>query len=539
MQHFPKSGILASSSKVVSIKAQGLGNYARILLHAPRFHRVFAIYQKVVGGCRSALRAGAYRGAVGLSAPWPAAIIWHIGKMAERLSNNIESKHYDAVYAAKLDAEAVRQLNLLEHFSPNLQAAAELRSAFALWAGRTGEWLAMQCKIFEIQENRARWDGAAKRNLRILEPHFHILIGIGSSVHLDAYIKAGILGLRPPSRTVILHEPWLKRYAVNPCMLDYWRKYIDLVEDPAELHSLRPMRKSLGFNVAGPMQCGTKTIPWGHSAAVYVQERWDSQMRPPLLCLTDEHRMRGMKALKTIGMPEDAWFAALHVREGKFGTHRIAEPYRDADSSTYIEAITAITSRGGWVVRLGDSSMSPLPKMSNLFDYAKSELKSDWMDVFLCAAARFMIGCSSGPATISRAFGVPIALANYLPTGTLYLSKQDLFLPKLLRRRADGSLLLFEQQMSPPLSTCVSDGMFGNLYGTAIISNTAQEIQELVEEMLDKLDGVPSKSTDDENLQKRFKSLTAECGTLPGLPDYELQCSIGSKFLRRHIDLLP
>ena len=173
-------------------------NYARILLHAPRFHRVFAVYQKVVGGCRSALRAGAYRLAVGLSVPWPAAIIWHVGRLAERLSNNIESDNYDAGCAAKLDAEAVRQLNLLEHVSPNLQEAAELRSAFALWAGRTGEWLAPLYKIFEVQEYRARLAEAGNQNIRILEPHFHILIGIGSTVHLDAYIKAGILGLRPP-----------------------------------------------------------------------------------------------------------------------------------------------------------------------------------------------------------------------------------------------------------------------------------------------------------------------------------------------------
>lgn len=194
------------------------------------------------------------------------ACIWHIGKLAERLSNNIESNAYNAAYAAKLDAEASFRLDALEHFAPNMQATAELRAAFALWAGRTREWLATQYKIFEIQENRARLADAGNQNIRILEPHFHILIGIGSTVHLDAYIKAGILGLRPPSRTVVLHEPWLRRYAVNPCMLDYWRKFIDIVEDPAELQSLRPMRKSLAFNVTGPIQCGAKIIPWGHSA---------------------------------------------------------------------------------------------------------------------------------------------------------------------------------------------------------------------------------------------------------------------------------
>ena len=530
---------MASFSKVVSNKVQGLGDYARILLHAPQFHWVFAVYQTVVGGCRSALRAGLYRVAVSLSIPWPAACIWHIGKLAERLSNNIESNAYNAAYAAKLDAEASFRLDALEHFAPNMQATAELRAAFALWAGRTREWLATQYKIFEIQENRARLADAGNQNIRILEPYFHILIGIGSTVHLDAYIKAGILGLRPPSRTVVLHEPWLRRYAVNPCMLDYWRKFIDIVEDPAELQSLRPMRKSLAFNVTGPIQCGAKIIPWGHSAAVYVQERWDSQMRNPLLCLTVEHRGRGMEALKTIGLPEDAWFVALHVREGKFGTHRMAEPYRDADPTTYSEAITAITSRGGWVVRLGDSSMSSLPKMNRLFDYAKSELKSDWMDVFLCAAARFMIGCSSGPATVSRAFGIPIAMTNYLPSAALYLSKHDVFLPKMLRRRASGSMVSFEQQMSLPLSACVSDGMFANLYGVEVISNSAQEIQELVEEMMDKLDGRPGKNAEDDNLQKRFKRMTAERETLPGLPGFELQCSLGHKFLSRYQSLLP
>ena len=221
------------------------------------------------------------------------------------------------------------------------------------------------------------------------------------------------------------------------------------------------------------------------------------------------------------------------------GEYRVAEPFRDADPKKYLDAVTAITNRRGWVVRLGDSSMSRLPTMPNVLDYANSKLKSDWMDVFLCAAAQFMVGTSSGPATISRAFGVPIAMTNYLPGATLYLSIRDLFLPKLLRRRVGGSLVPFERQMSLPLSACVSDGMFTNLYGIEIISNTAQEIRELIEEMMDKLDGIPSSTTDDDNLQKRFKSMTAEYETLPGLPGFEVQCSIGHKFLRRHIDLLP
>ena len=523
----------------MSNKSQGLLLYARILLHDPRFHRVFAVYQYVVGSCRSALRTGLYSLAVSLSIPWAAAYLWNVGKLVDKLSVNIESDNYDALFGAKLHAEVVSKLDLLERFAPNLKQAIELRGTIALLSGRTAEWLAIQYQVFELQEYQARLASVGYPNTRILEPYFHILIGIGSTVHLDAYIKAGILGVRPPSRTVILHEPWLRRYAVNPCMLDYWRKYIEIVEDPAELRKLRPLRTSLGSNVAGPMQCGNKTIPWGHSAAVYVQEQWDRQARPPLLHLTNEHRIRGMQVLKSIGLQENAWFAVLHVREGKFGQHRMVEPYRDADPTTYFEAITAITNRGGWVIRIGDASMTPLPTMDNVWDYATSNLKCDWMDVFLCAAARFMIGTSSGPATISRAFGVPISMTNYLPSATLYLAMRDLFLPKLLRETATGNMVSFERQMSLPLSACVSDGMYKNLYGIEIISNTPQEIRELVEQMMDTLDGKTGNTAEDASLQKRFKLITAERETLPGLPGFELQCNIGRQFLQRHQNLLP
>ena len=522
----------------MSNKSQGLLLYARILLHDPRFHRVFAVYQYVVGSCRSALRTGLYSLAVSLSIPWAAAYLWDVGKLVDKLSVNIESDNYDAPFGAKLHAEVVRKLDLLERFAPNLKQAIELRGTIALLSGRTAEWLAIQYQVFKLQENQARLASVGYPNTSILEPYFHILIGIGSTVHLDAYIKAGILGVRPPSRTVILHEPWLRRYAVNPCILDYWRKYIDIIEDPAELRILRPLRTSLGFNVTGPMQCGNKTIPWGHSAAVYVQEQWDRQARPPLLHLTNEHRMRGMQVLKSIGLQENAWFAVLHVREGKFGQHRMVEPYRDADPTTYFEAITAITNRGGWVIRIGDASMTPLPRMDNVWDYATSNLKCDWMDVFLCAAARFMIGTSSGPATISRAFGVPISMTNFLPSAALYLAMRDLFLPKLLREKNSRNMVSFERQMSLPLSACVSDGMYKNLCGIEIISNTPQEIRELVEQMMDTLDGKTGGTAEDASLQKRFKLMTAERETLPGLPGFELQCNIGRQFLQQHHKLL-
>lgn len=520
----------------------GITTYLRIrvrrFLHDDRNKRLFVVYQVVTRLIKDWAYMLLYGSSVSLHLPWPAAYLWHVGNLIHKLSSIIESDTYDAQSAERLRQETAIYLDHVERIAPKSLDCAQLRSSLALMLGRTNDFLKLQLQVFELQEDQARLPEISKYNIRVLEPHHHILIGIGSTVHLDAYVKAGILGMRPPTRTVILHEPWLRRYAVNPCMLDYWRTYIDIIEDEGQLSALRPLRSKLAFNVTGPMQCLDKIIPWGHSAAVFIQREWDEQLRKPLLQLTREHRERGIAALQKLGIPLTGWFATLHVREGKFGAHRHSEPFRDADINTYRAAIEVVTERGGWVIRLGDPSMTPLPKMHNVIDYANDPIKSDWMDVFLCASARFMIGTSSGPSTISRAFGVPIAMTNYLQASTIYLGAHDLFLPRLLRRRADGALVSFEQQMSLPFSACFSDGMYRNLCGLEVVPNSPAEIRELVEETIDRLDGNINYTPDDQELQHRFMTMTANKETLPGLSGVALQCKLGRGFLYRYQHLL-
>src|SRR5690606_22521878 len=89
---------------------------------------------------------------------------------------------------------------------------------------------------------------------------------------------------------------------------------------------------------------------------------WDRQSRKPLLHLSDEDAMRGRETLHSLGMPEDAWFVCMHAREG--GYHReipgSTQEHRSTSIEDYFSAIRYITDQGGWVVRLGDPSMTPL-----------------------------------------------------------------------------------------------------------------------------------------------------------------------------------
>ena len=121
--------------------------YARILLHDRRVHFLFISYQAVVGFIRNTVRIGMYRAAVSMSIPWAAAYLWDVRKLVEKLSVNIESDNYDASFGAKLHAEVVSKLDLLERFAPSLKQAIELRGTIALLSGRTAEWLPMPIRM--------------------------------------------------------------------------------------------------------------------------------------------------------------------------------------------------------------------------------------------------------------------------------------------------------------------------------------------------------------------------------------------------------
>ena len=90
--------------------------------------------------------------------------------------------------------------------------------------------------------------------------------------------------------------------------------------------------------------------------------------------------------LHAAGVPKGAWFVALHVREGKWDrTKTGAFGVVNAEIGTYLSAITAITRRGGWVVRMGDPGMQPMPPVPNVLDYCHSDIRADWMDIFIAA----------------------------------------------------------------------------------------------------------------------------------------------------------
>ena len=358
---------------------------------------------------------------------------------------------------------------------------------------------------------------------------------IGLLGNLDYYVKAGLLGWRPPHKIIMLLPD--ETSVSNRCFLDYWRRYITVISDPETIKVLSPLVNHLEDPINWALTCNGQTLFAG-AANTMVQKQWDAEKRPPLMTLSASDYDRGWRCLEGLGVPQGAWFVCLHVREPGFKDRGSKnDSYRNADIDTYLPAIKTIIAHGGWVIRMGNPTMKPLPDMDHVIDYAHSDDRSDWMDVFLGAQCRFIIGTASGPNPISIAFGAPMVLTNYLPWHALHFSNQDLLLPRLLWSSTEERHLTFSEILSSSLSGGVSQSFYDHS-GVEVLENTPEEINDIVLEMLMRLDGELTYCESDEQLQERFRSLTAVCNGLLGAKDLTVNCRIGKEFLRKYATLL-
>jgi len=343
---------------------------------------------------------------------------------------------------------------------------------------------------------------------------------IGHLGFLDCYVKAGLLGLRAQARPVVLFG---RKPVANPCYLDYWRTYLpDMVASKEAYGRLEGLVDFLEDHTHGAMdRQGRQRITYTYGEYVEVQARWEREGRKPLLALEPGHAAKGDACLRSMGIPEGAWHVGLHVREDRW------DRVRDARVETYLPALQAITDRGGWVVRMGDPSMTPLPPMPGVVDYALGPHKSDWMDVYLWATGRFLLATLSGPYQIPPTFGRPCLLTNVAPVYAPAMYGGDIMLHKRYRLAAEDRFLSLPELVATGIGLVSSSGYLASL-GCELVDNTPEELREATEEMLDRLEGRPG--PDDPELQAAFRKAYEPVGGTNG--------RIGLGFARRHPEWL-
>jgi putative glycosyltransferase (TIGR04372 family) len=352
---------------------------------------------------------------------------------------------------------------------------------------------------------------------------------IGHTAILGVMIKRHILSGEIDKKRYLIRAP--KQSIGNAYLVEQMGRFVTLIDDTAQFPFPKEYAPAFGkFFWIDNCLSGPATYAW--QVLAEVSRAWEDNGLGPLLAFSDAE-LESIKRRRTaLGVPSDSWHVCLHVRGSGYKLqHDDLHAALNADIRTYDAAIAAVVERGAWVIRMGDPSMPKLPAMKNVIDYAHSPKRSPEMDILLAGTCRFFIGTSSGPLYVPALYGIPSVITNWFPTGTRPLSSGDLFIPKLHWYDNEEEFAPFDESMSQPLGHIHALPVLAEI-GVSLRPNLREELRDLVEEMLDRLDGGAEYTAEDQQLQSYFEKVALQSRSYGN-------ARVGRDFLRKYQCLLP
>ena len=270
----------------------------------------------------------------------------------------------------------------------------------------------------------------------------------------------------------------------NSALYNYFAPYLNIIQNSSSYNKLQSVRKIFKTPIEFSLPFKGKNYPWFVVINKMNQLLKDKKGKNfNYFKIDKQDYKKGKNILKKMGIPDGAWYVVLHVREGN------GNELFNSNPLTYVKSIKEIVKRGGYVFRMGDKKMTPLPKIHGLIDYPFTEYKSEFLDVFLAGTCRFCLGTSSGYWPLAIYFGKPVLLANYLPILEYYsLDEKSMFLPKRLVNKNTKKLVSIKDMFKFPLGYLVRNIQL-NQNNVQAIDNNEEEIFQSTYEMLNILEG--------------------------------------------------
>jgi len=230
--------------------------------------------------------------------------------------------------------------------------------------------------------------------------------------------------------------------------------------------------------------CTEHEMKSGFSWEVVDKYQWHDQIEDDHdLDISDHKNKIARRLLSEIGIDSSTWYVCLHVRESGFKNDHGRREYRNSSIYNYIPAIKVITDAGGVVVRMGDSTMTPLPELPNVIDYPFSSKKSPLLDLYLTKHCRFFLGTDTGPIHIANMFLKDTLITNMYHWMFAYpLRKKCRGIYKHVYSKTHGRYLTFHEVLSDDWKL---QSLFGDIDDNyELTENTADDIEIAVSEYL-------------------------------------------------------
>ena len=224
------------------------------------------------------------------------------------------------------------------------------------------------------------------------------------------------------------------------------------------------------------------------------------------LSFTDNENLNGYDYLHSIGMDNKEKFICLIVRDSaylndpKYSYHN----YRDSNIDKYKDASIYLAEKGYWVFRMGKKVHNPfVVNNDRIIDYASSEQRSDFLDIWLMANCYFCISTGLGIDEVARVFRKPALNVNYLPASHIVSYSHCISLLKNLKWKKTNKPLTFSEYLRH--SYLESDKYINN--EITIKELSSKDIYLAVYEMERKLQNKWKSEEEDEELIRRYWSI--------------------------------
>ena len=229
----------------------------------------------------------------------------------------------------------------------------------------------------------------------------------------------------------------------------------------------------------------------------------------PQIRFHNYENQKGRDYLNGFGIREQDNYICLIVRDSgykKFLDSRrdwTYHSYRNSEMESYKKAALELAEQGYWVFRMG-KAVEDLFNVEHpkVIDYAQSNERSDFLDIWLMANCYFCITTGTGLDDIAGLFNRPSVFVNLLPLNHAPLYKHSVIVPKKLFWKAKGKLLTVKEYME---NGHISTKDYERA-GIAIVDLESKEISDAVKEMeisLKKEDYL-----DEEQILKQERALT-------------------------------
>jgi putative glycosyltransferase (TIGR04372 family) len=253
---------------------------------------------------------------------------------------------------------------------------------------------------------------------------------------------------------------------------------------------------------------------------------------------TPDEIQKGRELLRQMNVDfENDDYVCIFARDNAFLEQ--TQPYNswdyldcyNADIDTYKEAVKYLNEKGLTVIRVGSIVNKPISySHARFIDYSISNMRSDFLDIFLVANCKFFLGTDAGLAGVAVVADVPRVSVNYVKFGYQPYGKQCLYIPKKYKFLKTREYVPSKEAIAIKLDPYLKNLSELNL---ELEDNSPQDILLVTREMMDRLDGTFNYSLKEERLVEAFNESWAP----PDASDQRRPTPIGIEWLKKNKDL--